>query len=53
MLPFFVAHKGMIQQLILHLFQGPVVQSLIKLILDQWKLLFVIYLPLRRIFSED
>ena len=37
--------------LFMHL--GPVPQNPIKLILDQWKVLIAIYLPLKKDFSQD
>ena len=33
--------------------QGPVVQSPIKLFLDWWKILIVVYLPLKEDFEQD
>ena len=32
---------------------GPVPQTPIKLILDQWKILIAIYLPLKKDFSQE
>ena len=52
MRPALVSHNGN-AQLFGYGSEGPVPQSLIKLILDKWKILIAIYLPLNKDFSLD